>query len=44
MFLIFSREKVELKESLPKLVLGFSAVELYHRQLVFGELLENLEN
>jgi hypothetical protein len=44
MFLISQRKKVELKESLPKFVFCFSAIELHHRQIVFGELLENFES
>jgi len=38
------REQIELEESLPKFVLGFAAVELYNRELVFGKLLENFED
>ena len=40
----FEREQIELEECLPKFVLGFAAVELYNREVVFGKLLENFED
>jgi len=44
MFFISQRKKVELEKSLPKFILGFSAIELNHRQLMFTELLKDLES